>query len=221
MADIETLEAQLQQNRIYETATFGMGCFWGHEAYFGSLPGVMRTRVGFAGGTSPLPSYRCMGDHTETIEIDFDTNLITYEDILKNFWRNHYPNRDAYKGRQYMSLLLYHSKRQLSIIEQVREEMEAELGEAIETEIKGYDQFTLAEERHQKYYLQRYPRTLEQLADWFPDIASLIDSTFAARLNGFVKGFSNRDALLEEFAGWPMSETSRQVFITRLKTLKW
>ena len=102
VADIKTLEAQLQQNRIYETATFGMGCFWGHEAYFGSLPGVMRTRVGFAGGTSPLPSYRCMGDHTETIEIDFDINIITYEDILKHFWRNHYPNRDAYKGRQYI-----------------------------------------------------------------------------------------------------------------------
>lgn len=215
------LEAQLHHNRKYETATFGMGCFWGHEAYFGSLPGVMRTRVGFAGGTLLLPSYRNMGDHTETIEIDFDTNRITYEEILKHFWRNHYPNRDEYKGRQYISLLLYHSERQHRMIQKVREEMEAELGESIETEVKSYDQFTLAEARHQKYYLQRYPRVLEQLADWFPDTNALIDSTVAARLNGFVKGFGNRDAVLEEIATWPISEIYQQELITRLKMLKW
>ena len=76
--DIQTIEKALHQsNDFLETATFGMGCFWGPDARFGSLPGVIRTRVGYAGGTTPSPTYRQMGDHTETVEIDFDPTILT------------------------------------------------------------------------------------------------------------------------------------------------
>lgn len=205
----------------FETATFGMGCFWGPEARFGSLPGVLRTRVGYAGGTTLNPVYRQMGDHSETLQIDFDPAVLPYEEILRHFWGNHYPNRDEYKGRQYISLLRFHSVRQQETIIRIKEEMENRLGEKIETEIAPYRDFTLAEERHQKYYLKRYPRILDQLAQHYPDAESFQDSIFAARLNGFAKGFGNREKLKEEIMGWNISEESRRVLVETLMAIKW
>lgn len=218
---IEAIEKKLLARRRLETATFGMGCFWGPEAWFGSLPGVLRTRVGYAGGTLPNPTYRKMGDHTETLQIDFDPAVLSYEEVLRHFWRNHYPNRDQYKGRQYISLLRVHGAEQASAAARVKEEMEEVLGETIETEIAPFTSFTLAEARHQKYYLKRYPKTLEQLGSHYPEGRGLEDSTFAARLNGFVKGYGNRENLKEEIGAWPVEEEDRQWLIAQLMKLKW
>ncbi|TWT27424.1 peptide-methionine (S)-S-oxide reductase [Planomicrobium sp. CPCC 101110] len=205
----------------YETATFGMGCFWGPEARFGALRGVIRTRVGFAGGTLTSPTYRNMGDHTETVEIDFDPAILNFEDVLLHFWRNHYPNRDNYKGRQYISLLRYHNGKQEQVANKVKAQMEKELGEAIETDIAPFTGFTLAEERHQKYYLKRYPKALDQLENLYPTPDLLLNSTFAARMNGFVKGYGTREELKHEIAGWPIEEEHRQFMIALLFQLKW
>lgn len=209
------------KSETVETATFGMGCFWGPEAMFGSLRGVLRTRVGFAGGTSPKPTYRHMGDHTETVEIDFDPSVISYEEILRKFWQNHYPNRGNYKGRQYISLLRYHGEMQKETIDLVKKEMEKKLGEAIETDIAEIDHFNMADERHQKYYLKRYPNTLEQLQELFPHPEHLVDSTFAARLNGFVKGFGKLDELKKEIAAWNIDEENRGILLNKLEAIKW
>lgn len=204
-----------------ETATFGMGCFWGPESMFGSMPGVLRTRVGFAGGTSPKPTYRHMGDHTETVEIDFDPAVISYEELLQTFWQNHYPNRGNYKGRQYISLIRYRGQEQRAAINNVRKEMEKSLGETIETDIAAFENFTLADDRHQKYYLKRYPNTLEQLKDLLPKPEHLVDSTFAARLNGFVKGYGKLRLLKEEIASWDITEENKEILLTKLETIKW
>ncbi|ANU14260.1 Peptide methionine sulfoxide reductase MsrA [Planococcus halocryophilus Or1] len=219
---IETIEKGIYlSEENLELATFGMGCFWGPDARFGSMAGILRTRVGFAGGTTPTPSYRTMGDHTETIQIEYDPQVISYANILKEFWRNHYPNRDNYKGRQYISLVHYHTDQQRQVIEAIRKEMETELGESIETEISPFSQFTLAEERHQKYYLKRYPKALDQLAALYPNKEMLVDSTFAARLNGFVKGFGTKDSLQKEINQWSIGETEK-AFLTKLfLSLKW
>jgi len=219
---IETIEKGIYlSEENWEVATLGMGCFWGPDARFGSMAGIMRTRVGFAGGTTPTPSYRTMGDHTETIQIEYDPQVISYANILKEFWRNHYPNRDNYKGRQYISLVHYHTDLQRQAIEAIRKEMETELGESIETEISLFSQFTLAEERHQKYYLKRYPKALDQLAALYPNKEMLVDSTFAARLNGFVKGFGTKDSLQKEINQWSIGETEK-AFLTKLfLSLKW
>ena len=155
------------------------------------------------------------------MEIDFDPAILRYEDVLRHFWRNHYPNRDQYKGRQYLSLLRCRGDEQLEVAERVKKEMEAELGERIETDIAAFTDFTLAEERHQKYYLKRYPKALEQLQLLFPEPALLVHSTFAARLNGFVKGFRTKDSLLEEMAGWQIEPESRELLINLFKKMKW
>ena len=74
-----------------ETATYAMGCFWGPDSLFGSLDGVIRTRVGYAGGTTESPTYHNIGDHTETIQIDYNPAKISYEQLLEIYWDNHNP----------------------------------------------------------------------------------------------------------------------------------
>lgn len=218
---ISALEKDLPNTMNLETATFGMGCFWSPDAQFGSLPGVIRTRTGYAGGTSNNPTYRQMGDHTETIQVAFDSRQIRFEEIIREFWRSHYPNRDAYKGRQYISLLFWQSEEQKHIIEKLKIEKELQLNEPVETEIRPFDGFTEAEERHQKYYLKRYSKALEQLAELYPEMALLTPSTFAARLNGFVKGFGSRQQLLEEIDGWPINKEHGDTLRQVLLKLKW
>lgn len=205
----------------FDTALFGMGCFWGPEARFGGIQGVLRTRVGYAGGTTENPTYRQMGDHTETVEVDYDPSRVSYDDLLKVFWNNHYPNRDAYKGRQYLSILRYRSEEQRHDIERVKKEMEFVLGEEIETEIAPFDLFTLAEMRHQKYYLKRYPKALEQIEAFFPLMDMLVDSTFAARLNGFVKGFGTLQELSTEIMKWPLTNENHSALLAKVQTMKW
>lgn len=204
-----------------ETITLGMGCFWSPDARFGSMPGVYRTRAGYAGGTSLHPTYREMGDHTESIEVDFDPAIISLEELLVHFWKNHYPNRDNYKGRQYISLLCYRGEEQLKAIETVRARMEKELGEGIETEVASFKAFTMAEERHQKYYLKRYPKALEQLKSIYTEEVELTDATFAARLNGFVKGFGTKEGLIQEIGNWNIETSQRELFMGKLRTMKW
>lgn len=218
---ISILEYNLSNKVSLETATFGMGCFWSPDAQFGSLPGVIRTRTGYSGGTSDKPTYRQMGDHTETIQVEFDPGQIRFEEIVKEFWRSHYPNRDAYKGRQYISLIFWQSEKQKHILEKLKKEKEQQLNEPVETEIRPFDGFTEAEERHQKYYLKRYPKALEQLVELYPETDMLTQSTFAARLNGFVKGFGSRQQLLEEINGWPITADRRNVLRQVLLKLKW
>ena len=79
-----------------KTATFALGCFWGPDAVFGILEGVVRTRVGYAGGTTENPTYDKIGNHTETIEIDYDPGVINYQKLLEIFFNSHNPYVKAY-----------------------------------------------------------------------------------------------------------------------------
>lgn len=218
---IREFKYDIHQNTNIEILTLGMGCFWTPESRFGGIPGVIRTRVGFAGGTTAAPTYRNMGDYTETIEVEFDPAVVALEELLRVFWRNHYPNRDEYRGRQYISLLHYRSEEQLRVINRIKTEAEEDLGEPIETEIQPFTEFWLAEERHQKYYLKRYPKTLEQLSHLYSSEEELIHSTFAARINGFVKGFITKEVLLADFNTWSIHQTDRDFFINEFLKLKW
>lgn len=219
---IESIEKGIREHQEnWQLVTLGMGCFWGPDARFGSKRGTMQTCVGYAGGTSQTPTYRQMGDHTETVQLLFDPLQISYEDILREFWQNHYPNRDQYKGRQYMSLLFYHTEDQRLLIEVVKKEMEKSLGEPIETEIVPFHEFTPAEERHQKYYLKRYPNALDQLSEMYPFHEQLKNSTFAARLNGFVKGFGTKESVRKDIAQWNMTDEEKHILTNLFSALKW
>lgn len=170
-----------------ETATFALGCFWGPEARFGALAGVIRTRVGYAGGTTAAPSYRQMGDHLETLQLAFDPEVIGYEQLLEFFFEQYNPFRAPYK-RQYASALFYHNPRQQTLIQQKILALEEQEGKRVATEVQPYEAFFLAEERHQKYKLQRHPALLAEYHRIYPRLEAFLDSTAVARVNGYLGG---------------------------------
>lgn len=204
------------------TITLGMGCFWSPEALFGSLPGVVRTRVGYAGGTTEHPTYREMGDHSETVELDFDPEILSYEALLETFWNRHNPiNINGYKGRQYQSLLLFRDRQQEEAFRRAKERMEAEKGRPLETEIVPFRGFHPAEPRHQKYYLKRYPDAIAKLSELYSSEEELTNSTLAARLNGLAKGFANRERLLREISQWPIDPAVRDDLVALVRRIRW
>lgn len=206
-----------------ESITLGMGCFWSPDALFGHLPGVIRTRVGYAGGTTSNPTYRQMGDHTETVEIDFDPDVISVEDILNVFWNHHNPvNINDYKGRQYMSLLLYHDEKQRERMYEVIEKRRREdnNGETL-TLIAPYEGLHLAEDNHQKYYLKRHPDAFGKLNILYPNHNDLVNSTLAARLNGLAKGYTNLERITNEIQQWRTNVTNQRIMIEGIRNMRW
>jgi peptide-methionine (S)-S-oxide reductase len=146
-----------------QTAVVGMGCFWGAERVFWKAPGVYTTAVGYAGGSTPNPTYEetCSGKtgHTEAVLVVFDPETITYEEILKLFWENHDPTQGMRQGNdvgtQYRSAVYATSPEQLETIEATKAAFGANLRAAgygeISTEVAELDEFYYAEDYHQQY----------------------------------------------------------------------
>jgi len=144
----------------HEKATFGGGCFWCIEAVFERLDGVDTVISGYAGGTTPNPSYKevCTGKtgHAEVTEITFDPKKISYEKLLDVFWIAHDPttlNRQgADHGTQYRSVIFYHDEKQKLAAEKSLKEAQKNFNDPIVTEIKPLEKFYVAEDYHQDYF---------------------------------------------------------------------
>lgn len=143
-------------------ATLGGGCFWCTEALFQRLPGVLSVKAGFAGGTTKNPTYEqvCRGQtgHAEVIQITYDPQKISYDQLLDFFWRAHDPTtlhqQGADRGTQYRSIILTNSAEQQRLAEASKAKAQACFSKAIVTEIKPLTTFYAAEEYHQNYYLK-------------------------------------------------------------------
>ncbi|ELY97600.1 peptide methionine sulfoxide reductase [Natrialba chahannaoensis JCM 10990] len=173
-----------------QTATFGMGCFWGPDARFGAMEGVVRTRVGYAGGTTPNPSYYSLGDHTEVIQLEFDPETLSYEELLEVFWANHTWQSSSRK-RQYRGVVLAHTDEQYETAQRTKDDLAERTGATVVSEIEVLESITLAEDYHQKYELRSTPVAGDELADRYGD--EFVDSTVVARLNGFVAGHGTEE----------------------------
>jgi peptide-methionine (S)-S-oxide reductase len=148
-----------------EKATFGAGCFWGVEAAFRQVPGVIGTAVGYAGGTVDNPGYRLVctdtTGHAEVVEVEYDPAKVTYEQLLNVFWDNHDPtqlNRQGPDvGTQYRSVIFYHSDAQRQAAEASKEARQAsgKHRRPIVTAIQPAAAFWRAEEYHQQYLEKR------------------------------------------------------------------
>jgi len=146
-----------------QTAIFGLGCFWGDEKAFWQLPGVVTTAVGYAGGSTPNPTYQevCSGrtGHAEAVLVAFDPSRITYEQLLKTFWEDHDPTQGMRQGNdsgtQYRSIILTANDEQARVAEASRDAFQAKLSAAgygkITTEIAPAGPFYYAEDYHQQY----------------------------------------------------------------------
>lgn len=148
----------------------------------------MRTRVGYAGGTTPTPTYASIGNHSETVEIEFDPKVVSYRHLLDIFWHGHDSSHPAY-STQYRSAILYVSEEQRELAEESKAAEQIRLGKSLYTSIEQFSRFYAAEDYHQKYYLKQRPDLAEALHEAYPDPADFRDSTAAARLNGKAGGY--------------------------------
>ena len=148
-----------------EKATFGAGCFWGVEAAYRKIPGVVSTRVGYLGGTLENPTYQqvCSGrtGHAEVVEVTYDPAKLSYDDMLTVFWDNHNPttlNRQGPDvGEQYRSAIFYHDDEQKAAAVASKEERDksGKYRDPIVTEITPASAFYEAEDYHQQYLEKR------------------------------------------------------------------
>jgi methionine-S-sulfoxide reductase len=192
-----------------ETATLALGCFWGPDARFGSLEGVIRTRVGYAGGDTNNPTYRNLGGHTETVQIDFDPGKVTYPELLEVFWKSHDPTAQPW-SRQYLSIIFYHGEDQKNAALLSRRQAETQLGREIQTEVIPLTAFYRAEDYHQKYYLQKKPELFSEFAIIYPETGRLTGSTAAARVNGFLGGYGSLKSLQEQIDSFGLSPSGKE-----------
>ena len=144
-----------------QRATFGGGCFWCIEAVFQQLDGVESVVSGYAGGDDPNPDYQsvCSGStgHAEVVQITFDPEVISYEELLDVFWRAHDPttlNRQGNDvGTQYRSAVFYESEEQKEAVEKSIKEVQPHFSDKIVTEVAPLDTFHPGEDYHQDYYV--------------------------------------------------------------------
>ncbi len=156
-----------------QTAIFGLGCFWGAEKAFWSLPGVVSTAVGYAGGITPNPTYEevCSGrtGHAEVVLVAFDPARIPYAELLRTFWEHHDPTQGMRQGNdvgtQYRSAIYVTDDTQRAAAEASRDAYQAGLSRAgygtITTEIASAGPFYYAEAYHQQYLSKNPPGSVQ------------------------------------------------------------
>ena len=148
---------------MVEKATFGAGCFWQVEIVFANTPGVVGTAVGYLGGTLPNPSYEqvCTGrtGHAEVVQVEFDPERVSYDQLLDIFWELHDPtqlNRQGPdRGTQYRSAIFFHSAEQEAAARASKDRVQGQHRRPVVTEITPASEFYRAEGYHQRYLEKR------------------------------------------------------------------
>ena len=142
-----------------EIAVLALGCFWGPEIKFSKINGIKKTEVGYCGGNNTLTSYKevCSGttNHAEVVKLEFDPEIISYEDILNIFFKIHDPttlnSQGPDFGTQYRSEIFYDNENQKIVAEKVLNQINEKLSGRVVTKISKIYNYCKAEEYHQKY----------------------------------------------------------------------
>ncbi|KAL6555828.1 Peptide methionine sulfoxide reductase A5 [Orobanche hederae] len=203
-------------DQILRTATFALGSFWRSEAVFGCLDGVVRTAVGYAGGSKPSPEYRSLGDHAECVQhIEYDPAIITYKQLLDVFWTSH-DSRQLFGqgpdvGNQYRSIIFTNGtvESRFAAISKEREQTRSK-SSVVTTQIQQLVTFYPAELEHQKFELKRNPLLLHLIGNLQEE--ELERSSLATKLNGYAAELcpprmqSKIDAKINDIVrnGWPI-----------------
>ena len=153
-----------------------------------------------------------MGDHAESTEIDFDPQIISYEELLTVFWHSHRATGKSW-GRQYMSGVWYHDDDQRRLAEMVKARMQSETGLELNTEISQLDRFYLAEDYHQKYALRRYDDIAGEFKAVYPDLNDFVNSTAVTRVNAFINGYGDFQLLKDEIDNYGLSVLSQMKLV--------
>lgn len=165
---------------------------------------MVRTRAGYCGGTKENPTYRSLGDHSETIQMDFDPETVSYADLLDIFWENHQPEYKSW-SRQYASFIFCHNEEQQGLALKTKEREEDWLKKKIYTTIVPYTVFYTAEDYHQKYYLRQQSGIMADFNRMYPNARDFMNSTAAARINGYVAGYGAPARLKTELGSFGLT----------------
>ena len=146
-----------------QKATFGAGCFWGVEAAFRQLDGVTKTEVGYEGGTLENPTYEDVCSHTtghaEVVQVTYDPERISYEQLLDVFWAKHDPtqlNRQGWDiGDQYRSVIFFHDEEQQATALRSKADEQTRHKKSVVTQVEPAQSFYVAEDYHQQYLEKR------------------------------------------------------------------
>ena len=155
---------------------------------FGRLDGVARTRVGYCGGTTAEPTYHRLGDHTEAFEVDFDPEVVSYEELLAQFWSSRDHSREAF-SRQYRAAVFTQDDAQHELAQRAAEAWARERGLSVTTAVERLDRFYLAEDYHQKYRLRGERGLCEELVDRYGSDEAMVNATASARINGLLGSY--------------------------------
>ena len=180
------------------------------------MDGVIRTRVGYAGGTGDNPTYQDLGDHSEALQVDFDPGTITYTDLLAIFWKAHKPFSRSW-SRQYRNALFFHDEGQRAAAEESRAVIAEKRGKRVRTALEPLGNFYRAEAYHQKYRLRSRPDFLRDLTRCYPAARALTDSTAAARLNGYLGGHGSWAQLQREVDGLGLRGETRSQLVALVR----
>ena len=168
--------------------------------------------MGYCGGTTENPTYQTIGDYIETIQMDYNPEEITYDELLQLFFENHSPEFNA-PVRQYMSVIFYQDEIQLEAATKALAKEQQKRGVKLYTQIIPYKKIYLAEAYHQKYYLQLVDLLKNDIRKHYLNFKDFVDSTAAARVNGYLKGVGTRSQLDLEIDLLGLSEKGKKRLI--------
>ncbi len=174
------------------------------------IDGVIRTRVGYAGGRLESPTYHHIGDHTETVQVDYDPRRITYTQLLDIFWKSHRPTSRSW-SRQYMNAIFYHSDQQRQLALASKTAVAQKIVGSIQTEVVPLRSFTMAEDYHQKYILKSHGPLENEMSRIYSRHRDFVDSTAVARLNGYAGGYGTKAQLHREIDSLGLSDKGKKV----------
>ncbi len=170
--------------------------------------------MGYAGGSRPDPTYHALGDHTETLQIDYDPEKVSYAELLEVFWTSHHPTHRAY-SRQYMSAIFYADEAQRRIALESRDRRADFTRTQLFTELSPLEAFYRAEGYHHHYYLRQHAELVAELRGYTE--AQFEDSTVAARMNGYVGGDGTPEGLEAELRSFGLSEAAERTLRALVK----
>lgn len=150
----------------------------------------MRTRVGYAGGHKQDPAYHDLGDQAETLRVEFDPAQVSYEQLLDVYWAGFRPKLPGW-GTQYRNAIFVGNDEQRRLAEEHKRRLEEAAGDELAVSIEAAGTFWPAEAYHQKHYLRGDADLMAEFLGMYPDEEAFVDSTAAARVNGYLGGYGD------------------------------
>jgi peptide-methionine (S)-S-oxide reductase len=168
--------------------------------------------VGYAGGTTSNPTYSNIGNYSETVQVDYDPTIVSYEQLLSAFWDDAGVTYTPY-SIQYRAAIFYTTDHQQIIAEASKTGEETRLGRRTFVSIEPGTNFYTAEDYHQKFYLRERKDLVNAIYAIYPDAADFRDSTAAARLNGYLGGYGDLNSLKQNLSKLGLNEAGQKALL--------